>query len=903
MSVADSYRITLTIVSTEKEIILLDIGSPGEVYRSSVFLRIATRRLKAHSCISLIWEEIDMDTRHWTLLAYHVRALSHFAPSHRKGLGLVRAMVLALILAVGVLPVSDSHAAGGAAAAPFQILPAEDLLNADSRLNLNKGWSGALDPRGWQVMLDAERGPLFEPAGSLPAKPSANAWMAVGTGTDHSGGIAISGSDVYVIGNFVSVGGVAANHIAKWDGSAWSALGTGLDGGVGLIAASGSDVYVGGNFTSVGGVAANNIAKWDGHAWLALGTGTNDTVEAIAVNGSDVYVGGYFTSAGSVAANHIARWNVSTNSWSALGTGTNDEVYTIAVSGSDVYAGGEFTDAGGVTNTTYIAKWDESAWSALGTGMDGYVYTVAASGSDVYVVGDFTSVGDVAANHIAKWDGSAWSALGTGTDGFVWPIAASGSDVYVGGNFTSVGGVAANNIAKWDGGAWSALGTGTDGGIWAIVVSGNDVYVSGEFTSAGGVANTSHIARYGPQSTNADLSSLVLSSGTLTPPFTSGTTAYTANVAYGVTSIMVTPTASNTYATITVNGTPVASGSVSEAIALNIGANTITTVVTAQDGTTTKTYTVTVTRAATVDLSSLMLSSGTLTPQFASGTTTYAATVASCAMSITAKPTAVDANATITVNGTPVASGHASGAIALNLGANTITTVVTARDGVMTKTYTVTVTRAAEIPCSQAGGTWTKVSSPVTNSAWYLNSVAMVSSSEGWAVGGKGMSANGILYGPFILRWNGSTWSQVSVSDTDSYNYDLRSIAMISANNGWAVGGADAFGAVLRWDGNTWSRWSTDAVNLASLAILSPTDMWAVGGYRHCAVFPCDVASATSHWNGTYWHEVFDHHWYRLTSVAMISPDDGWAVGWLGEIKHWDGNTWTDVGSYSTLRR
>jgi gliding motility-associated-like protein len=49
---------------------------------------------------------------------------------------------------------------------------------------------------------------------------------------------------------------------------------------------------------------------------------------------------------------------------------------------------------------------------------------------------------------------------------------------------------------------------------------------------------------------------------------------------------------------------------------------------------------------------------------------------------------------TITVNGITVASGSPSGAIALNTGANTLTIIVTAQDGVTTDTYTVTVTRA-----------------------------------------------------------------------------------------------------------------------------------------------------------------------------------------------------------------
>ncbi|MEJ7627581.1 MAG: cadherin-like beta sandwich domain-containing protein [Ferruginibacter sp.] len=99
-------------------------------------------------------------------------------------------------------------------------------------------------------------------------------------------------------------------------------------------------------------------------------------------------------------------------------------------------------------------------------------------------------------------------------------------------------------------------------------------------------------------SNNADLSNLTLSSGLLSPTFTSNTTSYTASVANSVSSLTVTPTSSQASATITVNGIAVTSGSPSGSISLNVGTNTITTVVTAEDGITTKTYTVTVTRAA-----------------------------------------------------------------------------------------------------------------------------------------------------------------------------------------------------------------------------------------------------------------------------------------------------------------
>jgi len=108
-------------------------------------------------------------------------------------------------------------------------------------------------------------------------------------------------------------------------------------------------------------------------------------------------------------------------------------------------------------------------------------------------------------------------------------------------------------------------------------------------------------------STNANLSSLVLSSGTLSPTFASGTTVYTASVSNATSSITVTPTVADATATVQVrvNGgsfASVTSGSPSGSLALtNVypSTNTVDVKVTAQDGVTIKTYTVTVTRRAT----------------------------------------------------------------------------------------------------------------------------------------------------------------------------------------------------------------------------------------------------------------------------------------------------------------
>ncbi|MDH5546044.1 MAG: cadherin-like beta sandwich domain-containing protein [Gammaproteobacteria bacterium] len=194
------------------------------------------------------------------------------------------------------------------------------------------------------------------------------------------------------------------------------------------------------------------------------------------------------------------------------------------------------------------------------------------------------------------------------------------------------------------------------------------------------------------KSTNADLRNLVLSVGGMDQAFDANTTAYTRTVGFATTSLTVTPTVDDTNATLTVNSIGVSSGTASGAIGLGLGDNVITVVVTAQDGNT-KTYSITVTRASNVaTLSGLSTSSGAISPVFSSVTLAYTQTVANGITTTTVTPTATDSNATIEVNGVPVSSGSASGAIGLNIGENVITIAVRAQDNTL-KSYSLVVRR------------------------------------------------------------------------------------------------------------------------------------------------------------------------------------------------------------------
>jgi gliding motility-associated-like protein len=217
------------------------------------------------------------------------------------------------------------------------------------------------------------------------------------------------------------------------------------------------------------------------------------------------------------------------------------------------------------------------------------------------------------------------------------------------------------------------------------------------YNPAGSASATLNIAISSSAATPT-LSSLVLSGAALSPAFVSGTTGYTTSVSNATASITVTPTVSVATSTVKINGTAVASGTASAAIPLNVGANTVTALITAQNGTTTNTYTVTVTRAPSniATLSGLTVSSGTLTPAFATATTSYT-DVAHSVSSIAFRATTTDALATETINGTAVPEGTVSPYIPLSVGVNNISIVVTAQDGVTQDTYTIAVTRLPEI--------------------------------------------------------------------------------------------------------------------------------------------------------------------------------------------------------------
>ena len=237
----------------------------------------------------------------------------------------------------------------------------------------------------------------------------------------------------------------------------------------------------------------------------------------------------------------------------------------------------------------------------------------------------------------------------------------------------------------------------------------------GPFSSAATAAVAAKTSRQVTR-TNATLSALSLSPGTLIPLFSAAVTSYTASVGYAVSRVTVSPTKNQASATIAyLDGSDDAltdadtSSTGSFEVDLSVGANVIKVQVTAGDGITVNTYTVTVTRAAAstdATLSALSLSPGTLSPAFSSAHTTYAASVGTTVERITVSPTTNDANATVqflagSAGDLVLTDADTSSADTFEVylweGNNLIKVKVTAEDGTATVTYSVTVTRASPV--------------------------------------------------------------------------------------------------------------------------------------------------------------------------------------------------------------
>lgn len=178
---------------------------------------------------------------------------------------------------------------------------------------------------------------------------------------------------------------------------------------------------------------------------------------------------------------------------------------------------------------------------------------------------------------------------------------------------------------------------------------------------------------------------------------------------------------------------------------------------------------------------------------------------------------------------------------------------------------------------------------------------ALVSPDEGWAVGERGA----------ILHYQGGRWQPWKGSPTGNH---LFSLSFLNAEEGWAVG---AWGTVLRYTRGEWKAVEAPPEVqeniLRSVLFLSPDEGWIVG-----------EEGTILHYSGEKWEKIpppvleqlaeekkeeryeqlglmevtgFEKTAGFFNAIALPTPHEGWIVGNLGQILHYNGTDWKNFPS------
>ena len=213
-----------------------------------------------------------------------------------------------------------------------------------------------------------------------------------------------------------------------------------------------------------------------------------------------------------------------------------------------------------------------------------------------------------------------------------------------------------------------------------------------------------------------------------------------------------------------------------------------------------------------------------------------------------------------------------------------------------------------------------------------LDGVFCTSRTRCWAVGSQ-LGAGGMSIANQVMRWNGTTWRKVSVTNpggtgTNSVS-ELFAVRCLAAANCWAVGersgGAAMLNEALHWNGTKWAavptpdpggKASGKVSELYDSTCVTSADCWAVGDFGSGKEGPTEQRrNQVLHWNGKKWTRLRVvnpggtdvGHVSTLFAVRCQSASDCTAVGDYGtasangvlrnQALHWNGKKWSQVNT------
>jgi hypothetical protein len=173
-----------------------------------------------------------------------------------------------------------------------------------------------------------------------------------------------------------------------------------------------------------------------------------------------------------------------------------------------------------------------------------------------------------------------------------------------------------------------------------------------------------------------------------------------------------------------------------------------------------------------------------------------------------------------------------------------------------------------------------------------INSLAMVSPTEGWAAGYISSGGAGIS---LLLHWHQGLWTPVATPPLPGTTI-LRGISMSADGlDGWAVGSiytdAGEFPIALHYISGAWFEEDAGLPGpLTAVASLGTRGAWVVGIVS--GVGPGYIA----HWQDNAWQPVPNPTTNQLHAISMLSPAEGYIAGDGAATLHLSGGLWRREG-------
>ena len=265
-------------------------------------------------------------------------------------------------------------------------------------------------------------------------------------------------NEIYVTGNFREIGGKKISGLARWNGTEWNDVGGKLKriGQTDLVSAFALEVYnnelyVTGNFDTIGSTRCTRIAKWDGINWANLGDGHHPTcyqdgITALTHYQGELYVAGNINC--SFQPEPISKL-VGTN-WVDVGPGLfgGGWVNKLKEFNGKLYVAGYFSTQSGNIDNNLISTDGINYFGTSGGVMPSNCLALQEYNGELYVGGQIDYAGFQAINRIAKWNGSQWlPTLLDISGGTIESMALYNGKLLLAGSIFTINNVQANNIA------------------------------------------------------------------------------------------------------------------------------------------------------------------------------------------------------------------------------------------------------------------------------------------------------------------------------------------------------------------------------------------------------------------------------------------------------------------------